>query len=62
MIPVNSSAIAAIGYSGQWLYVRFHTSDTIYCHPHVPYSVYAGLMQAESKGAFYNRHVRGKYR
>ena len=62
MVSVNSSAIAAIGYDGNTLAVQFHTSDTIYCHHGVPYSIYVGLMQSESMGAYYNRHIRGKYR
>ena len=59
---VNSSAIRAVGYDGHTLAVQFTTSDTIYTHDGVPYSVYTGLMQAESMGAYYNRHIRGKYR
>ena len=59
---VNSSAIRAVGYDGHTLAVQFTTSDTGYTHHGVPYSIYAGLMQAESKGAFYNRHIRGRYR
>jgi hypothetical protein len=61
MIPVNSSAIRAVGYDGYTLRVEFHNSG-VYDHPHVPYSVYAGLMSASSKGAYYNQHIRGKYR
>lgn len=59
---VNSSAIRAVGYDGHTLAVQFTTSDTVYTHHGVPYSVYAGLMWAESMGAYYNRHIRGKYR
>ena len=62
MVLVNSSSIRAVGYDGYTLAVQFHTSDTIYDHPGVPYSVYLGLMQASSMGAFYNRFIRGKYR
>ncbi len=62
MIPVNSSSLCAVGYDGYHLLVQFHTSDTIYTHYGVPYSVYAGLMQASSMGAYYNRYIRGKYR
>ena len=47
---------------GSTLAVLFHTSDTIYVHHGVPYSVYAGLMQADSMGAYYNAHIRGKYK
>ena len=62
MLFVNSSSIRAVGWDGSTLAVLFHTSDTVYEHPGVPYSVYDGLMRASSKGAFYNRHIRGRYR
>lgn len=61
LIPVNSSAIRAIGYNGSTLAVVFHNTGR-YDHPGVPYDVYAGLMQASSKGRYYNRHIRGRYR
>jgi KTSC domain-containing protein len=61
MISVSSSAIAAIGYEGGTLYVTFHTGRT-YPHPGVPYSVFLGLLHAESKGTYYNEHIRGKYK
>jgi hypothetical protein len=61
LIPVSSSAIAFIGYEGGILAVQFHTGRR-YDHPGVPYDVYVSLMQAESKGAFYSQHTRGKYR
>ena len=61
IIPVDSSAIRAVGYDGSTLTVEFHTGRT-YDHPGVPYSVYEGLMQAPSKGSFYNSYIRGRYR
>jgi hypothetical protein len=61
MIPVHSSAIRAVGYDGSTLTVEFH-SGRIYDHPNVPDSVYEGLKRASSKGAYYNRHIRGRYR
>ena len=65
MIPVNSSSIREVGYVGYHLFVRFHTSDAIYAHYGVPYSVFLELMQAasigSSIGAYYNTHIRGKY-
>lgn len=62
MIPVRSSSIRAVGFNGNTLAVLFHTSDTVYEHHGVPFSVYLGLMHAGSMGAYYNRHIRGKYR
>jgi len=62
LIPVDSSAISEIGYDGSTLSIRFRESGRVYDHPKVPYSVYEGLMHASSKGAFYNRFIRGRYR
>ena len=59
---VNSSAICAVGYDGNNLYVQFHTSATIYTHYGVPYYVYVAFMNSASMGAFYNVFIRGKYR
>ena len=60
LMLVNSSAIRAVGYDGSTLTVEFH-SGRVYDHPRVPYSVYDGLMQAESMGRYYNRHIRERY-
>jgi hypothetical protein len=61
LISVNSSSIKAVGYDGHTLAVLFHTSDTIYDHPGVSYSVYAAFMSASSMGRYYNEHIRGRY-
>lgn len=61
LISVNSSAIRAVGYFGGILTVEF-TNGRTYDHPGVPFWVFAGLMLASSKGAFYNRHIRGRYK
>jgi hypothetical protein len=58
---VRSSVIRAVGYDGSTLTVEFRSGRT-YDHPHVPYPVYAGLMSASSKGGYYNRNIRGKYK
>jgi KTSC domain len=62
LIKVNSSSIAAVGFEDGTLAVRFHTSETLYLHHGVPYGVFAGLMRADSKGAYYNENIRGKYK
>jgi hypothetical protein len=61
MTHVTSTAIRAVGYDDGTLRVEFH-SGKIYDHPNVPYSVYAGLMEATSKGRYYSNHIRGRYR
>lgn len=48
-------------YDGHTLTVVFHNSGA-YDHPGVPYGVYAAFMQAPSKGRFYSRFIRGRYR
>ncbi len=61
LIPVNSSAIRAVRYDGYTLTIKFH-SGRIYDHPGVPYAVYQALMNASSLRAYYNRHIRGRYK
>lgn len=62
MTIVDSSAIRAVGYDGSTLVVLFQTSNKVYEHHRVPPSVYERLMQASSMGAYYNKHIRGRYR
>lgn len=62
MIPVSSSAIAAIGYdpATRRMKIRFvlgHTYD--FCR--VPAHVSQGLLHARSKGTYYNDHIRDRY-
>jgi hypothetical protein len=59
---VNSSSLRAVGWSANHLFVQFHTSDEIYDHPGVPYSVYREFMNASSMGAYYGKFIRGRYR
>ena len=61
LIPVDSSAIRAVGYDGSTLTVEFH-SGRIYDHPNDPYSVFENLMHSSSKGAYYNQYIRGRYK
>lgn len=62
--PVESRALAAVGYSRRLraLEVEFRRGGTTYRYLEVPRTVYEQLLAADSKARFYNRHVRGKYR
>ncbi len=60
MIPVSSSNIAAIGYEGTTLYVRFHAGG-LYAYFGVPQSVYNGLMSASSHGSYLAHFIKGHY-
>lgn len=61
--PVQSSGIAAIGYSKRRhiLEIEFN-NGAVYRYVEVPPSVHHLLMSAGSKARFYDENVRGKYR
>jgi len=61
MIPVSSTAIRALGYDGYTLTVEFN-SGRVYDHPGVPEPVFHEFIDALSKGTYYNRYIRGRYR
>jgi hypothetical protein len=50
----------SVGYEKNVLEVRF-SNGGLYQYFDVPESVLASLMRAESKGRFFNRHIRGRY-
>jgi hypothetical protein len=61
--PVESSAIAKIGYSKRQhiLEIEF-VNGAIYRYLDVPSTVYRDLMSAESKARFYDSNIKGRYR
>ena len=61
--PVESSAIAAAGYSKRRhiLEIEF-VNGAIYRYLDVPPSVYRDLMSTESKARFYDFNIKKKYR
>ena len=62
MISVSSSAISAVGYdpTTMRMKVRFVQGDT-YDFCRVPAHVFQGLLNARSKGSYYNDHIRDRY-
>ena len=62
MDSVESSFIDSIGYDelGKRLIVRFD-SEAIYEYQNVSKDVYSAFIEAESKGHFYSKHIRGKF-
>jgi hypothetical protein len=64
MQPVKSAQIAAIGYATehQVLAVQFvRTPGTTYRYKAVPADVAAAFIAAESKGKYFEAHIRGLY-
>ena len=59
-IPVESSMIDSIGYEKNVLEVRFRNGG-LYQYLDVPESVLGQLMNAPSKGRFFNQRIRGRY-
>jgi KTSC domain len=60
--PVDSSALAAIGYSKKFHILEIEFRDgTIYRYEEVPGRVYRELISAESKATHYNKNIRGHY-
>lgn len=60
--PIESSAVAAVGYSKRLHALEIEFRDgLIYRYTDVPVSLYHDLIAAESKTRFYNLNVKGKY-
>lgn len=62
-VPVESSALATIGYSKKLraLEVEFR-NGSVYRYLEVPLDVYEALLRANSKARFYDESIRHKYR
>lgn len=62
MIYVDSSNIEAIGYNSdaQELYIQF-LSGVTYVYYGVPKHIYEEIMDAPSKGSYFNRVIKGVY-
>jgi hypothetical protein len=60
--PVNSHALAAVGYSKRLhaLEVEF-VNGAIYRYSNVPPEIYRNLLGAPSKAQFYDANVRGHF-
>jgi len=60
LINVNSSAINKVGYENPNLYIEF-THGRRYIYSPVPENVFQGLLQASSKGTYYNDNIKDRY-
>jgi KTSC domain len=62
-LPVESSALASVGYSRylQVLEVEFR-NGAVYRYIDVPENIFHELIDAPSKTGYYDANVRGKYR
>jgi KTSC domain-containing protein len=62
-VPVESSAVATVGYSKKLraLEIEFR-NGSIYRYLDVPTDVYEALLNARSKARYYDENIRHKYR
>jgi KTSC domain len=62
MIAVDSTTLRTVGYDPerQLLQIEFQ-NRSIYQYFEVPQSVYEELMEAPSKGAYFNRTIRPRF-
>jgi hypothetical protein len=62
-VPVESSALATVGYSKKLraLEIEFR-NGAIYRYLEVPLDVYDALLHAGSKARFYDENIRHRYR
>ena len=61
--PVESSTLTSVAYdpAGAVLRLEFRSHE-FYLYFDVPPDVYQALLEAESKGSCFNRHLRGRFR
>jgi hypothetical protein len=62
-IPVSSSTIASIGFDedSSTLEIEF-LSGSVYQYFDVPFNIYNGLIDSDSKGQYMNQFIKGHYR
>lgn len=62
MLRVNSSAISAVGYDSNTsrMKITFKQGRT-YDFCRVPSQIHKGLMEAASKGSYFDRYIKDKY-
>jgi len=58
---VSSTNLSSVGYENGILEIHFRNGGT-YQYYGVPESIYRSLMGASSKGRYFARHIKGKYR
>ena len=62
-MEVESSVLSAVAYpqNEDLLFVEFRSKE-IYCYREVPPERYEELLRADSKGSYFNSHIRNDFR
>lgn len=61
MQEVESGTIESVGYEGDTLHVKFMGGKS-YKYPRVPEDQYKRMLEADSPGGYFRKHIAGKYR
>ena len=61
LTPVESSAIAEIGYDNGTLIIRFHSRRKPYLYPNVPEELFREFLCAPSQGKFFHEKIKDKF-
>jgi KTSC domain len=62
-VLVNSTLLASVAYAGDDSILQLEFCDgAIYRYFAVPADIHNGLLGAESKGSYFNREIRGRFR
>jgi len=62
MVAIRSSSLGQVAYDCHQSILRVQFRDgTAYEYGGVPLQTYLDLLQADSKGAYFNRHIRTLY-
>ena len=64
MQSVKSSLLDKVGYDpeAKVLAVQMNYSSDVYLYQKVPQDIFDDLLAADSKGAYYVKHIKGKYK
>lgn len=60
--PVESSVLSSIGYSSHTTLELEFRSGAIYRYFAVPPAVFEALIAADSKGGYFNRNIKSRFR
>ena len=62
-IPVNSTLLASVLYEASESILQLEFRDgAIYRYFRVPAAIHAALLHADSKGSYFNRQIRSRFR
>jgi hypothetical protein len=62
-VPVNSTLLASVTYDvGESILQLEFCDGAIYRYVAVPAAIHKGLLAADSKGSYFNLHIRSRFR